>query len=114
MSGHLAFPAIAGEDVPASLSPLFMDELLRDRLGFEGVVVTDDLEMAGAVQYAGSPAQAVVAAIAAGNDLALVSHTQRGSNAPGRLRGSACRKTCASGTGWQPPRCACWRRNAPP
>ena len=76
MSGHLAFPAIAGEDVPASLSPLFMDELLRDRLGFEGVVVTDDLEMAGAVQYAGSPAQAVVAAIAAGNDLALVSHTQ--------------------------------------
>ena len=76
MSGHLAFPEIAGEDVPASLSPLFMDELLRDRLGFEGVVVTDDLEMTGAVQYAGSPAQAVVAAIAAGNDLALVSHTQ--------------------------------------
>ena len=76
MSGHLAFPAIDGEDVPASLSPVFMDELLRDRLGFEGVVVTDDLEMTGAVQYAGSPAAAVVAAIEAGNDLALVSHTQ--------------------------------------
>ena len=75
MSGHLAFPAIAGEDVPASLSPVFMDELLRDRLGFEGIVVADDLEMTGAVQYAGSPAEAAVAAIAAGNDLALVSHT---------------------------------------
>ena len=75
MSGHLAFPAIAGEDVPASLSPAFMRELLRDRLGFEGIVVTDDLEMTGAVQYAGSPAHAVVAAIEAGNDLALVSHT---------------------------------------
>ena len=75
MSGHLAFPAIAGEDVPASLSPVFMTELLRERLGFDGVVVTDDLEMAGAVQHAGSPAQAVVAAIEAGNDLALVSHT---------------------------------------
>ena len=76
MSGHLAFPAITGYDVPASLSPVFMDELLRDRLGFEGIVVTDDLEMAGAVQFAGSPAAAVVAAIEAGNDLALVSHTQ--------------------------------------
>ena len=75
MSGHLAFPAIAGEDVPASLAPVFMRELLRERLGFDGIVVTDDLEMTGAVQYAGSPAQAVVAAIEAGNDLALVSHT---------------------------------------
>ena len=75
MSGHLAFPAIAGEDVPASLSPVFMSELLRERLGFDGVVVTDDLEMTGAVQHAGSPAEAVVAAIEAGNDLALVSHT---------------------------------------
>ncbi len=75
MSGHLAFPAIADEDLPASLSPVFMDELLRDRLGFEGIVVTDDLEMTGVVQYAGSPAEAVVAAIEAGNDLALVSHT---------------------------------------
>ena len=75
MSGHLAFPAIAGEHVPASLSPAFMRDLLRDRLGFEGIVVTDDLEMTGAVQYAGSPAAAVVAAIEAGNDLALVSHT---------------------------------------
>ena len=76
MSGHLAFPAIADEHVPASLSPVFMDELLRGRLGFEGVVVTDDLEMTGAVQYAGSPAKAAAAAIEAGNDLALVSHTQ--------------------------------------
>ncbi len=75
MSGHLAFPAIADERVPASLSPVFMSELLRERLGFDGVVVTDDLEMTGAVQHAGSPAQAVVAAIEAGNDLALVSHT---------------------------------------
>ena len=75
MSGHLAFPAIDDEKVPASLSRTFMHDLLRDRLGFEGIVVTDDLEMTGAVQYAGSPAQAVVAAIEAGNDLALVSHT---------------------------------------
>ena len=75
MSGHLAFPAIGDERIPSSLSPLFMSDLLRDRLGFQGLVVTDDLEMTGAVQYAGSPARAVVAAIAAGNDLALVSHT---------------------------------------
>ena len=75
MSGHLAFPAIDDAQIPTSLSPLFMRDLLRDRLGFQGLVVTDDLEMTGAVEYAGSPAQAVVAAVEAGNDLALVSHT---------------------------------------
>ena len=75
MSGHLSFPAIADEQVPTSLSRVFMHDLLRDRLGFEGIAVTDDLEMTGAVQYAGSPADAAVAALRAGNDLALISHT---------------------------------------
>lgn len=75
MSGHLSFPAIAGLRIPASLSPAFMHDLLRDRLSFEGIAITDDLEMAGAVRYAGSPAEAAVAALRAGNDVALISHT---------------------------------------
>ena len=70
MVGHLLYPAI-DPDLPVSLSPKAIG-LLRENLGFEGVVVTDDLAMAGA-SGGGSPAQAVVAAVEAGADLLLIS-----------------------------------------
>ena len=75
MTGHLAFPRITGNDDSASLSPWFVGVLLRERLGFTGIVITDDLEMYGAVEAAGSPAQAAVAALSAGNDLAMIAHS---------------------------------------
>ena len=75
MSGHLAFPAITGNQLPASQSPLLVRELLRDRLGFTGIVITDDLEMNGALQVAGSPARAALRALEAGNDMLLLSHS---------------------------------------
>ena len=75
MTGHLAFPEITGNDDSASLSPLFVRDLLRERLGFAGIVITDDLEMYGAVEAAGSPAQAAVAALNAGNDMVMIAHT---------------------------------------
>ena len=77
MTGHLAFPKITGNDESASLSPWFVRDLLRGRLGFTGIVITDDLEMYGAVEAAGSPAQAAVAALSAGNDLAMIAHTPK-------------------------------------
>ena len=77
MTGHLAFPKITGNDDSASLSPWFVRDLLRERLGFTGIVITDDLEMYGAVEAAGSPAQAAVAALSAGNDLAMIAHTPK-------------------------------------
>ena len=46
MAGHLLYPAVDAER-PASLSPRWM-ELLREEIGFGGVIVTDDLAMAGA------------------------------------------------------------------
>ena len=46
MAGHLLYPAVDAER-PASLSPRWMG-LLRDEIGFDGVIVTDDLAMAGA------------------------------------------------------------------
>jgi beta-N-acetylhexosaminidase len=70
MVGHLIYPAL-DPDRPASLSPAAM-ELLRGELGFEGVIVTDDLAMEGA-KRAGTPAQAAVAAVAAGADLLIIS-----------------------------------------
>ena len=75
MTGHLAFPAVTGNDDPASFSPAFLRDLLRGRLGFAGIVITDDLEMHGAVEAAGSPAQAALAALNAGNDLVMIAHT---------------------------------------
>ena len=76
MSGHLAFPLITdGQLTPASLSPHFQRTLLRTRLGFEGVIITDDMEMGGALASTPDPATAVVAAIEAGNDIVLIAHS---------------------------------------
>jgi beta-N-acetylhexosaminidase len=70
MVGHLVYPAIDPER-PASLSPEAV-RMLREELGFDGVVVTDDLAMAG-VSGDASPARAAVAAVEAGADLLLIS-----------------------------------------
>jgi beta-N-acetylhexosaminidase len=70
MVGHLVYPAIDPHN-PASLSRDAIS-MLRTDLGFDGVVVTDDLAMAGA-KSGGTPAEAAVQAVEAGADLLLVS-----------------------------------------
>jgi beta-N-acetylhexosaminidase len=70
MVGHLLYPAIDPER-PASLSSEAIG-MLRGELGFDGVVVTDDLAMAGATG-GGPPARAAVEAVKAGADLLLIS-----------------------------------------
>jgi beta-N-acetylhexosaminidase len=70
MVGHLVYPAIAPHN-PASLSRGAID-MLRWDLGFDGVVVTDDLAMAGA-KGSGTPAEAAVEAVQAGTDLLVLS-----------------------------------------
>lgn len=72
MVGHLLYPAI-DPDLPASMSPEAI-RLLRDELGFDGVVVTDDLNMAGA-RRGGTVADAAVEAVSAGADLLIVGAT---------------------------------------
>ena len=47
MIGHIKVPALDDSGQPASLSPVVVTGLLRDRLGYQGVVVTDSLQMAG-------------------------------------------------------------------
>ncbi len=73
MSGHLCFPLVTGDAMPASLSPYFMTTLLRGRIGFRGLAVTDDLAMNGAGDAAGSISEACVKALEAGNDLLMMS-----------------------------------------
>jgi beta-N-acetylhexosaminidase len=75
MSGHLAFPDILGDLTPASLSPYLLKEVLRGRIGFRGMVVTDDMEMAGALNGTLDVADACRLALEAGNDLLLLSHS---------------------------------------
>ncbi len=71
MSGHLNFPYITDDNKPASLSRRFMTDILRGKIGFKGVAVTDDLLMAGA--GTGDLGEACYEAIDAGNDLLMAS-----------------------------------------
>ena len=75
MSGHLAFPLLESGIVPASLSSWFLRDVLRERIGFKGVVITDDLMMIGAISYLGTLPLTVKQAIAAGNDIIMLSTT---------------------------------------
>ncbi len=75
MSGHLSFPNIRENGEPASLSRYFLTDILRDTLGFEGLIITDDMMMNGATTYTGSLSAAVHLAIRAGNDIIISSTT---------------------------------------
>lgn len=75
MTTHVAFPAVTGaEDRPATIAPSVITGLLRDALGFEGLVVTDCLEMDAISSGVGTVA-AAVQAVEAGCDLLTISHT---------------------------------------
>lgn len=72
MIAHIAFPALDPAGTPATLSRAVITGLLREELGFDGVVCTDCMEMKPiATQYA--PGAAAVRAVAAGADLVLFS-----------------------------------------
>lgn len=73
MTAHILFPALDTE-LPATLSPVILTSLLREKLGFEGLIVTDCLEMKAVAERWGT-AQAALMAIKAGADLVLVCHT---------------------------------------
>jgi beta-N-acetylhexosaminidase len=78
MVSHAHFVAFDGEKtrVPASLSPNIITKLLRKKLKFMGLVLTDDLEM-GAISTVSSIEDAAVGAILAGADAVLVCHTPK-------------------------------------
>jgi len=75
MSGHLSFPLTGGRATPASLSAWFLRDVLRERMGFNGVIITDDLNMIGATSYLRSIPRTTKQAIIAGNDIVMFSYT---------------------------------------
>jgi len=72
MTGHLAVPAMEPDtNVPATLSPRILTDVLRHELNFQGLVVTDAMDMGGiTVRYA--PGEAAVRAVLAGADALLM------------------------------------------
>lgn len=70
MTAHIVYGAIDAAN-PVSLSGRAIRGLLRDELGFDGVIVSDDLEM-GAIRAICAPEDAAVRALAAGTDLVLI------------------------------------------
>lgn len=72
MTAHVVYPAW-DERRPATLSPAILTDLLRQRLGFEGLIVTDDLEMRAILDHH-SIEEAAVQALRAGADLLLIGH----------------------------------------
>ena len=77
MSGHLSFPQIDKSGAPASLSKYFLTDLLRNQLGYEGLIITDDMMMNGDTIFAGSLSNAFKMAIEAGNDILISSTTAK-------------------------------------
>lgn len=71
MTAHIAVPALDDAGIPATLSPKILTGVLREELGFKGIVVTDALEMGGIVR--GFPGgQSSVMALEAGADVLLM------------------------------------------
>jgi beta-N-acetylhexosaminidase len=71
MTGHIAVPALAPPEVPATLSPEILTSLLRQELDFNGLVITDALGM-GAIVNGFGAADAAVRALEAGADTLLM------------------------------------------
>jgi len=75
MVSHAAYPAVTRNQTPASLSKVWITDVLRKRIGYRNLVISDDLEM-GAVLSAASVGEASVEHIRAGGDLCLVCHRE--------------------------------------
>jgi len=73
MVSHAAFTSVTKERTPASLSKKWITDILRGKLGYRGLICSDDLEMGG-VLAAAPIEQAMIMHIRAGGDLGLICH----------------------------------------
>lgn len=73
MTAHIMFPALEPEEIPATISRRILQGLLRDRLGFGGLILSDSVEMKAMLDRFPIP-EGVFRALQAGVDIALVCH----------------------------------------
>ncbi len=71
MVGHISLPKVIGDDTPASLSSYIMTDLLREELGYKGIIITDALAMKAVINEYSSD-EAAVRALEAGADILLL------------------------------------------
>jgi beta-N-acetylhexosaminidase len=74
MTNHAAYPRTPGKSEPASASRFWITETLRKRIGYKGIILSDDLEMGGILKFL-TIEEAAVAAIRAGSDLVEICHS---------------------------------------
>jgi beta-N-acetylhexosaminidase len=74
MVNHASYPETPSKAMPASVSPYWIATVLRRRIGYEGIVFSDDLEMGGILKFMRIE-EAVVAAVRAGMDLMEICHS---------------------------------------
>ena len=74
MTNHAAYPKTPGKHMPASASRFWITTVLRRRIGYKGIILSDDLEMGGILKFL-SVDEAGVAAIRAGSDLIEICHS---------------------------------------
>lgn len=71
MTAHIKVPNVTDSDLPATMSPLMLQGILRKELDFQGIIMTDAMDM-GAIKYNWSSGEAAVKAIQAGVDIILI------------------------------------------
>jgi beta-N-acetylhexosaminidase len=74
MMNHAAYPETPSKMLPASASPFWITTVLRRKIGYKGLILSDDLEMGGILKFM-SIDEAAVAAIDAGSDLLEICHS---------------------------------------
>jgi len=74
MTNHAAYPESPGKEMPASASRFWITTVLRNRIGYRGMILSDDLEMGGILKFLPVD-EAAVEAIRAGSDLVEICHS---------------------------------------
>jgi beta-N-acetylhexosaminidase len=73
--GHASYPRVTPAGMPASLSKKWITDVLRNKIGYRGLIVSDDLEMGGVLKAAPIE-QAAIQHIRAGGDVCLICHVE--------------------------------------
>ncbi len=75
MVAHAGYPAVTKDNTPASLSKKWITDILKKKIGYKGLIISDDLEMGGVLAVA-SIEEAAIQTLRAGADIFLVCHNE--------------------------------------